>query len=118
MRITIETEDGEKVQKAAAPPEQAEAEGGPEVSPPAELAARAAAMGAASAGPAPAEMAADEPTLFIGEPGTPETAPEAGTSGAQDMSAGGAPGFAVGEVQVEEAETESEEGETEGEDEG
>lgn len=119
MRITIETEDGGKAQGVSTQADQAEVEGGTAegdaaVSPPAELAARAAAIGAVSAGPAPSEMVNEGPVSFVEAPGTPATAPQGGRTGAEDISAGGAPEFAAGEVHSEEIEAGTEEEEDEG----
>jgi hypothetical protein len=104
MRIIIEVCEGEKIEKAPHP-EPAEGarvkvEG---ITPPADLAARAAELGASSAGPAPPEAGIEEPVPFVAEPELPSTAPE-DLRDAAGMSAGGAPDFAVGSVEVVEAE--------------
>ena len=106
MRIVIETDEG------VTPKPSVHAEPGPQAettpAPPPEIAATAAALGAAPAGPAPSEAAGSEPTTFVTQPVTPETAPDGGTS----TSAGAAPEFALGTlVEVEE---EREEGDAEG----
>lgn len=109
MRIIIETKDGEEkptVQPRAAAEAETEA-----VAPPSDLAARAAAMGAFSAGPAPPEAAVEAPTPFVGEPGTPETAPEEARGAAGGMSAGAAPDFAAGPLDAQQVEAEGEPGE-------
>jgi hypothetical protein len=98
MRIVIETDEGAipKPSVHAQPGAQAE----PTPAAPPEIAATAAVLGAAPAGPAPAEAAAEEPATFVPEPGTPETAPD----GSESMSAGAAPGFALGPLEEVEAE--------------
>ena len=116
MRITIYTEDGQEKEfgpqsgQTMNQPEQS-GSGQPDVSPPAELAARAAVMGASSAGPAPAEMAAAGPTSFVSTAESPETAP-ADRRGEADMSGGGAPTFAAGEIQSEGSEADPDKDET------
>ena len=109
MRIVIETDEGERPSVQAE--RSAEGEIGAATTP-SEVAAQAATLGASSAGPAPAEMAAEEPPPFVSEPGTPETTPEDARAAA-GLSAGAAPEFAVGAVEVEEVEAE-EGGEAEG----
>jgi hypothetical protein len=93
MRIVIETDEGEAPKPSVQAQPGAQAETTPAAPP--EIAATAAALGAASAGPAPPEAAAEEPATFVGEPGTPETAPD----GQESMSAGAAPQFALGPVE-------------------
>jgi hypothetical protein len=104
MRIIIEACEGEKVEKVpgTVTDEGAQVEEG--VAPPADLAARAAALGASSAGPAPTEAGIEGPVTFVAEPGLPETTLE-DVRGAAGMSAGGAPEFAAGSVEVEEAQS-------------
>jgi hypothetical protein len=99
MRITIETPEG------AEPSVQAEpaTEGVAAAAPPSELVARAAALGASSAGPAPSEMGAEGPTPFVGQPGAPETTPP-DADAAAGLSAGGAPAFATGGLEVDQVE--------------
>jgi hypothetical protein len=110
MRIVIETGDGEErptIQPWPTPGPTAEAE--PEaVAPPADLAARAAAMGAFSAGPAPSEAGVEAPTPYVQEPGTPETAPEEARASVGGMSAGAAPDFAAGPLEAQRVEAEGE----------
>jgi hypothetical protein len=109
MRIVIETNEGEAPKASVHAQPDAQGETTPAAPP--EVAATAAALGAASAGPAPAEAAAEEPATFVGEPGTPETAPD----GQESMSAGAAPQFALGPVDEVAVENGAEaEGEAEG----
>jgi hypothetical protein len=105
MRIVIEMDEGKGPSVQADPTATAEAETG--ATPPAEVAARAAAEGALSAGPAPEPMR-DEgaPTTFVPEPGTPSTAPQVAPGAPEDASAGSAPDFALGTLEVDEEETE------------
>jgi hypothetical protein len=113
MRIIIETKDGEEkptIQPGPTPGPAAEAETGA-VAPPLDLAARAAAMGAFSAGPAPPEAAVEGPTPFVQEPGIPETALEEDRGAVGGMSAGAAPDFAAGPLDAQEVEAEGEPGE-------
>lgn len=107
MRIVIETDEG-KEPSVQAEPSAAAGEEAPETPPP-EVAARAAAEGALSAGPAP-ELARDEggPTTFLPEPSTPATAPQTGPGALEDASAGAAPDFAQGDLAVDEQEAEEE----------
>jgi len=108
MRIVIETDEGKEPsvqgESAAGTGEEAAA------TPPPEIAARAAAEGALSAGPAP-ELARGEgvPTTFLPEPTTPATSPETGPDALEDASAGSAPDFAQGDLAVDEQEVEEEE---------
>src|SRR5215207_6122903 len=105
MRIVIETNEGEK-------PSQAEPTTGAEdieqTAPPSDIAAHAAALGAASAGPAPADAAAEAPATFVGEPGVPETAPDYPRATPGSSSAGAAPGFATGAVEAQEVPADAE----------
>jgi hypothetical protein len=103
MRIVIEMDEG-KGPSVQADPTAADAEGG--TTPPAEVASRAAAEGALSAGPAPEPMR-DEggPTTFVPEPGTPSTAQQVAPGAPEDASAGSAPDFALGTLDVDEEET-------------
>lgn len=97
MRVTIQIDD----QGQAAPevkvegqPAAAEAGGGETAAPSAELAARAQALGAMSAGPAPKRA------LDTGTPGAPaitapaedQSPPAVGEAGPETASAGAAPG--------------------------
>jgi hypothetical protein len=110
MRITIQTE-GEDVttEKAeSAVPSEQESPGA--AAPPPEVAARAAAQGALSAGPAPAELGSEGTASFIPTgPGTPETSLELSTAAEGDVSAGAAPSFSadVTEIEIGEEEEES-----------
>ncbi|HSI81486.1 MAG TPA: hypothetical protein VK919_12640 [Solirubrobacterales bacterium] len=98
MKIIIKTDEEEKPAARRERAEEPEA-----AAPPEELAARAEALGAASAGQAPAETRAEGPPPFVEEPGAPETAPPThAVEGA--MSAGAAPSLAIGEPEVEEVE--------------
>jgi hypothetical protein len=109
MRIVIETDEGVAPKSSVYAQPGAEAETTPAAPP--EIAATAAALGAAPAGPAPAEAAAEAPTTFVGERGSPETAPDRQES----MSAGAAPGFALGPLEEIAAENGGDgEGEAEG----
>jgi hypothetical protein len=104
MRITIES-DGEEVKTSTGESGTPSGQGAPGTSaPPGDVAARAAAEGALSAGPAPAELSGEETVPFTSGPGTPETTPESRGADEGDQSAGAAPGFAadVTEVDVEE----------------
>ena len=116
MRIIIETEEGgqpsfqrepkaaaEDAARSAPAEEPAAAAPGPSQ----ELAARAAAMDASSAGPAPADLGAEGPSLFVGDPTAPETAPTRGHDASAAMSAGAAPAFATGVLEVETVEADS-----------
>jgi len=116
MRIVIETDEGKEPSVQAEPSAAAGEEAA--ATPPPEVAARAAAEGALSAGPAP-EIARDEgaPTTFLPEPSTPATAPQTGPGALEDASAGSAPDFAQGDLAVDEQEAEDEEEEAEDEDE-
>ena len=110
MRIVIETNEGEAPKASVHAQPDAQGETTPAAPP--DIAATAAALGAASAGPAPAEAAAEEPATFIGEPGTPETER---LTGRESMSAGAAPHFALGPVDEVAVENGAEaEGEAEG----
>jgi hypothetical protein len=102
MRITIES-DGEEVKASTAESGAPQGASGTSA-PPGEVAARAAAEGALSAGPAPAELSGEGTAPFTPAPGTPETTPESRGADEGDQSAGAAPGFAadVTEVDVEE----------------
>jgi hypothetical protein len=108
MRIVIETDEGKEAsvqgEPSAAAGEDAAA------TPPPEVAARAAAEGALSAGPAP-ELPRDEggPTTFLPEPSTPASAPQTGPGAIEDASAGAAPDFALGDLAVDEQQAEEEE---------
>jgi hypothetical protein len=104
MKIVIQTDEGDTPTPSVYPQPTAAAETAPAAPP--DIAATAAALGAASAGPAPAEAAAEEPTLFVAEPVTPDTAPER----PENMSAGAAPGFALGPVEEVAAENGAEAG--------
>lgn len=108
MRIVIEMDEGKGPSVQADPTATAEPEAG--ATPPAEVAARAAAEGALSAGPAPEPMR-DEggPTTFVPEPGTPSTAQQVAPGAPEDASAGSAPDFALGTLDEELAEEEPEE---------
>lgn len=106
MRIIIETGEGEE--KPSVQPEGAAEPEPRAVAPPTDLAARAAAMGAASAGPAPAEAGVDGPSSFVQEPGTPETAPDDARGESGSVSAGAAPDFAAGPLEVQQVEGEAE----------
>jgi hypothetical protein len=65
--------------------------------PPPDVAARAAAQGAISAGPAPSDAAADGPAVFVpSAPGTPETASPDGPQALAGQSAGAAPASLTG----------------------
>lgn len=111
MRIVIDTEEGKKPSVRGEP--TPEGEPGAAVPPP-EVAARAAAIGAASAGPAPAAIRAEGSAPFITEPVTPAIGPEDVGEAAQNMSAGAAPGFATGPLETEQVEAEGEDVEAEG----
>jgi len=100
MRIVIETDEGKGPSVQADPTAEAGA------TPPTEVAARAAAEGALSAGPAPEPMRDEGPTTFVPEPGTPATAPQVAPGAPEDASAGSAPNFALGTLDVDEEETE------------
>ena len=104
MRIVIEMDEGKGPSVQTDP---TGAESGAVTTPPAEVAARAAAEGALSAGPAPEPMR-DEggPTTFVPEPGTPSTAAQVAPGAPEDASAGSAPDFALGTLDVDEEETE------------
>jgi hypothetical protein len=106
MRIIIETEEGKK--PSVQPEPTVEAEAGAAVAPPRELAARAAEIGASSAGPAPVEMGAEGSAPFVGGPGTPETAAYDDRSPAGSTFAGAAPDFAAGALEVDEVEADTE----------
>lgn len=108
MRIVIETDEGKEASVQAEPSAAAGEDAAP--TPPPEVAARAAAEGALSAGPAP-ELPRDEggPTTFLPEPITPATAPQTGPGAIEDASAGAAPDFALGVLAVDEQEAEEEE---------
>ncbi|MGH2775957.1 MAG: hypothetical protein ACRDJT_11080 [Actinomycetota bacterium] len=109
MRIVIETDEGKEPSVQAEPSAGAEAA----AAPPPEVAARAAAEGALSAGPAP-ELPRDEgPIAFLPEPGTPSTAPQLAPGAPEDASAGSAPDFALGALAVDEREAEEEPEESE-----
>jgi hypothetical protein len=74
--------------------------------PPPDVAARAAAQGAISAGPAPSDATAEGPAVFLPTtPGTPETAPTDSPAALAGQSAGAAPALLTGatldEVDVE-----------------
>jgi hypothetical protein len=97
MRITIETPEEAKPSVQAEPTTEGEA------APPSELVARAAALGASSAGPAPPEMGAEGPAPFVGQPSAPETTPSDAVA-AEGFAAGGAPAFASGGVEVDQVE--------------
>jgi hypothetical protein len=114
MRIVIETDEGKGPSVQAEPTATTVAESAE--TPPPEVAARAAALGASSAGPAPEPLREEgAPTPFIAEPGTPATAPQVAPGAPEDASAGTAPDFALGilEVDEESAEEEAEEEEAE-----
>jgi hypothetical protein len=105
MRITIQTEGEDVTTEKAEPAAPSKQETPGAGAPPAEVAARAAAEGALSAGPAPAELGTEGTASFIATgPGTPETSPEPITAGEGDESAGAAPSFSanVPEIEVEE----------------
>jgi hypothetical protein len=110
MRIVIEMDEGKGPTVQADPTATAEtaADGG--ATPPADVASRAAAEGALSAGPAPEPMR-DEgaPTTFVPEPGTPSTAQQVAPGAPEDASAGSAPDFALGTLDEELAEGEPDE---------
>lgn len=111
MRIVIETDEGKGPSVQAEPTATTEAESAE--TPPADVAARAAAIGALSAGPAPEPLREEgAPTPFIAEPGTPATAPQVAPGAPEDASAGSAPDFALGTLEVDEesAEEGAEEG--------
>jgi hypothetical protein len=103
MRIVIEMDEG-KGPSVQTHPTVADAAG--ETAPPAEVASRAAAEGALSAGPAPEPMRDEGPTTFVPEPGTPATAAQVAPGAPEDASAGSAPDFALGTLDVDEEETE------------
>jgi hypothetical protein len=111
MRITIDTEGKEVTTSTGAPGSGGDGGGAPE-SPPKDVAQRAAAQGALSAGPAPAEFGSEGTAPFVPTPATPETSPEAGGTETGAQSAGAAPGFAtqVSEEVVEETNGEDDEG--------
>lgn len=115
MRIVIDTEEGKKPSVSGEP--TPEAEPGAAVPPP-EVVARAAAIGAASAGPAPAAIRAEGSAPFITEPVTPAVGPEDVGDAAQNMSAGSAPGFATGPLETEQVEAEGEDEEADADDAG
>ncbi len=104
MRIIIETEDGKKSSVQPEPTAGAEPEAA--AAPPPEVAARAAAIGAVSAGPAPEAMHGEGSAPFIPDPGTPQTAPHDAIA-AGGTSAGPAPDFATGTLEAQEVEEES-----------
>lgn len=108
MRIVIETDEGKEPSVKAGPPPATEAEA---EAPPPEVAARAAALGASSAGAAPEPLGEEgAPTPFIAEPGTPATAAQLAPGAPEDASAGSAPDFALGALAIdEETEEETEE---------
>ena len=105
MRIVIETDESNATSTPAVHAQPGTAPYETTGAAPPEVAATAAALGAAPAGPAPPEATAEEPTTFVGEPGTPETAPE----GQESMSAGAAPQFALGPVDEVVVENEADE---------
>ncbi|MDQ4027013.1 MAG: hypothetical protein M3214_03040 [Actinomycetota bacterium] len=105
MRIIIETDETTKPAAVTQKEEPARA-AGTDLEPPDELAARAAAMGAFSAGPAPPDLGAGgAPAGFVEEPTAPETTPHTGDAA---MSAGSAPDFAAGLLDVVTVEAEGE----------
>ncbi|CAN5523605.1 hypothetical protein BH20ACT23_BH20ACT23_13640 [soil metagenome] len=112
MRIVIETDEG-KGPSVKAEPSSAE-EAAAAAAPPPEVAARAAAEGALSAGPAP-DLPRDEgPIAFLPEPGTPATAQQTAPGAPEDASAGAAPDFALGDLAVDQEDAEEEDAEEEG----
>lgn len=108
MRIIIETDEHEKTAV------RAEQQPGAEGAAPAAPSTGLDAVGASSAGPAPSEMAAAEPASFVAEPGTPETAPDGARAAGDTLSAGAAPAFATGAVEVAEVGAVTDEGGEEG----
>ena len=106
MRIVIEMDEGKEPSVQTEPTAAADAQEGT-TTPPAAVASRAAAEGALSAGPAPEPMR-DEggPTTFVPEPGTPSTAQQVAPGAPEDASAGSAPDFALGTLDIDEEETE------------
>lgn len=107
MRITIDVSEspdpGAGTSATVSTPQQSGYE--PAVAPPPDVAARAAAEGALSGGPAPVDVAAAGPVVFTGAPTTPGSTPTDPQGGAAGESAGAAPqhltGAAVQETQVE-----------------
>jgi hypothetical protein len=96
MRIIIETDEHEKTAV------RAEQQPGAEETAPAAPSTELAAAGASSAGPAPSEMAANEPASFVAAPGTPETEPDGAHAAGDPLSGGAAPAFATGAVEFTE----------------
>jgi hypothetical protein len=108
MRITIDVSDSQEpgagTSATVSTPQQSGYE--PAVAPPPDVAARAAAEGALSGGPAPADATAAGPIVFTGAPGTPGATPTPQGAAAGE-SAGAAPQFLTGGA-VEETQVEAE----------
>jgi hypothetical protein len=114
VKITIETEDGKP---SVAGMDEGRgvtgAESREEMAPPPEVAARAAAAGALSAGAAPAEVRGEQPPAFTPQPGTPGTTVEGQGEAQSGLAAGGAPDLGGQVEEVEVPVDESAEGEPE-----
>lgn len=113
MKITIETEDGKSSVDMDQGGAVTQGETPETTAPPPEVAARAAAVGALSAGPAPSEARSEGPAVFIPQPGTPATTIEGQGGAPIDLAAGAAPDLASNVEEEEIFEDESAEGEPE-----